>query len=83
MNSALPHVSERCLRLLGENHVLAVAFPAQTTNIFQALDLVLLGALKKLKMTADGEFDDDSVNNQITKLVQAYEQTATSITIRS
>jgi hypothetical protein len=83
MDSALPHVSERCLRFLGENRVLAVAFPARTTTIFQVLDLVFFGALKKLKMTADGEFDDDSVNNQITKLVQVYEQTATSITIRS
>jgi hypothetical protein len=83
MDSAPPHVSERCLRLLGENCVLAVAFPAHTTNIFQALDLVFFGALKKLKMAAGGEFDDDSVKNQITKLVQGYEQTATSITIRS
>jgi hypothetical protein len=83
MDSALVHVSERCLRLFSENCALAVAFPADTTNIFQILDLVFFGALNKLTMTADEEFDDDSVNNQITKLVQAYEQTAASITIRS
>jgi hypothetical protein len=82
MDSALPHVSERVLRLLGENMIKAVVFPAHTTNIFQALDLVFFSALKKLKETTTGEFDDDSVNEQITKLVHAYEQTATSMNIR-
>jgi hypothetical protein len=43
---------------------------------------VFFGALKKLKATAVGEFDDNSVNAQITKLVQAYEQTATSSSSR-
>jgi hypothetical protein len=83
MDSVLPHVSERCVRLFAENRVLAMAFPVHTTNLFQALDLVFFGALKKLKMTVEGEFDDDSVNNQSTKLVQGHEQAATSITIRS
>jgi hypothetical protein len=82
VDSALPHVSERRLRLLGANRVLAVAFPAHTTNIFQPLDLAFFGALKHLKASSKGEFCDGSVNDQITKLVQAYEQTATSGTIR-
>jgi tRNA(Ser,Leu) C12 N-acetylase TAN1 len=68
---------------LGDIRALSVAFQAHTTNIFQALDLVFFGALKKLKAIAQGEFDDDSVNDQITKLVQAHEQTATSMTIRA
>jgi hypothetical protein len=34
MDSALPHVSERGLRLLGQNPVMAIVFPAHTTNIF-------------------------------------------------
>jgi hypothetical protein len=46
------------------------------------LDLVFFGALKKLKATAVREFDDDFVNAQVTKLVQAYEQAATSSTMR-
>jgi hypothetical protein len=83
MDSASPHVSERCLRLLDDNRILAVAFPAHITNIFQALDLVFFDALEKLKANAQGEFDDDSVNDQITKLVQVYEQTFTSMTIRA
>jgi hypothetical protein len=82
MDSALSHVSERVLRLLGENMIMVVVFPAHTTSMFQALDLVFFGALKKLKETATGEFDDDSMNDQITKLIHAYEQTVTSMTIR-
>jgi hypothetical protein len=82
MDSASPHVSERSLRYLGQNNVLVVAFPAHTTNIFQALDLVFFGALKKLKASAEGEFGDSSVEDQIAKLIQADEQTATSATIR-
>jgi hypothetical protein len=82
MDSALPHVSARILQKLGENNIIAITFPAHTTNLFQALDLVFFGVLKRLKATAQGEFDDDSVNAQLTKLIQAYEQTATSSTIR-
>jgi hypothetical protein len=83
MDSALPHVSERVLRLLGQNKIMAIVFPARTTNIFQTLDLVFFSASKKLKQTATGEFHDGSVNEQMTKLLHAYEQTATSMNIRS
>jgi hypothetical protein len=38
--------------------------------------------LKKLKAWATGEFDDDSVGAQISKLIQADEQTATLSTIK-
>jgi hypothetical protein len=82
MDSAIPHTSERVRRLLGENSIIAITVPAHTTNLFQALDLVFFGVLKKLKVSATGEFDDDSVKGQVTKLIQAYEQTATSSTIR-
>jgi hypothetical protein len=40
MDSALPHISERILRSLGENNIIALTFPAHTTNLFQNLDLV-------------------------------------------
>jgi hypothetical protein len=82
MDSALPHTSKRILRVLSENNVIALTFPAHITNLFEALDLVFFGSLKHLKATASGEFGDDSVNNHLTKLIQAYEQTATSSTIR-
>jgi hypothetical protein len=46
MDSASPHVSERVLQSLGRNKIMAIVFPAHTTNIFQALDLVFFGVLK-------------------------------------
>jgi hypothetical protein len=82
MDSAVPDTSELVRRLLGENNIIAITFPAQTANLFQALGLVFFGVLKKLKVSATGEFDDDSTNAQITTLIQASEQTATSATIR-
>jgi hypothetical protein len=51
--------------------------PAHTTNVFQALDFVFFSALKKLKTIANGEFDDKPVNDQISKIIQAYEETET------
>jgi hypothetical protein len=81
MDSALLHVSERSLRLFGKNHVLTVAFPAHTTNIFRAFALVFFGMLKRFKTTVDGRFDDNSVKDRITEPIQAYEQTAISITV--
>jgi hypothetical protein len=48
-----------------------VAFPPHPTNIFQTLDFVFFGALKKLKTPADGQINDNFGNDQITKLIQA------------
>jgi hypothetical protein len=59
-----------------------LTFPAHTTHLFQALDLVFFGSLKHLKVTAAGEFGDDSVDEQISKMIQVDEQTGTSGTIR-
>jgi hypothetical protein len=44
---------------------------------------VFFDVLKKPEPTAQGEFEDDSVNDQITKLVRASEQTAISDTLRA
>jgi hypothetical protein len=53
---------ERVRQILGENHILAITFPAHTMSFFQAFDLVFFGVLHKLKASATGEFHDDSVN---------------------
>jgi hypothetical protein len=82
IDSTSPHLSERALRLLGENGVLRVAFPAHTTNNFQTLNLVFLRALKKLKSSTVSDFGDDLVNKQIIDFAQASEQTATLMTLR-
>jgi tRNA(Ser,Leu) C12 N-acetylase TAN1 len=57
-------------------------FPAHMTFLYEALDLVLFGSLKTIKKTTHGDFGDDSVQDQITKLLQASEQILTSFTIR-
>jgi hypothetical protein len=67
MDSVLPHVLDRVLWVLGENVIIAFTFPAYTTNLFQTLDLVFFETLKYLKVIVIGEFNDDSVNEYITK----------------
>jgi hypothetical protein len=69
MDSASPHISERVLRVLRENRIMAIVFPAHTTSLFQALDLVLFGAMKTIKKTTHGDFGDDSMRDQVTKLL--------------
>jgi hypothetical protein len=81
MDSALPHVSERCLELSGDNRLLAVGFRAHTTHFFQAIDLVFFCMLKKLKAGAQSKVDVNPANDQLTKPIQACEQMATSTTI--
>jgi hypothetical protein len=83
MDSAILHPSEHARRIFGENHILAITFPAHTTNLFQVLNLLFFGVFKKLKESPIGEFDDDSVNAEISKLIHAYEQTVTSSTRRT
>jgi hypothetical protein len=61
---------------------MAIVFPDHTTHLFQALDLVLFGALKTIKKITHGDFGNDSVRDQVTKLLQTYEQVSTSFTIR-
>jgi hypothetical protein len=83
MNSVAARRSEGNLRLLGENKIIALVFPAHTTNLFQGLKLVFFGALKNNKEHLANKPDNASVHGQIWKLVRAEEQTATSFTIRS
>jgi hypothetical protein len=47
MNSALPHVSGRVRRILRENNVIAITFPADPITVFQALDWVFFGAMQR------------------------------------
>jgi hypothetical protein len=82
MDSVLPHVLNRVLLVLGENAIIAFTFLAHITNLFQTLDLVFFETLKYLKVTVMGDFNDDSVNEHITKLIQVYKQTATLATIK-
>jgi hypothetical protein len=60
--------------------IIALILPAHATNLFQVLDLVFLGAMKNNRDSLANEPEVASVTGQI---IRAYEQTATSVTIRS
>lgn len=47
LDSCSAHVNDEILRILGENGIKVVAFPAHSTNIFQALALLLFVVFKK------------------------------------
>jgi hypothetical protein len=57
-------------------------FPAHKTNLFQFPDLSFFGILKTKIETTHGDFNDHSIKDQITKLLQAFQQSATSFNIR-
>jgi hypothetical protein len=81
MDSASVDVSERLLKVLGENRIIVIVLPANATLLLQPLDLVLFDTLTTIKKKAHGDFGDDSVRDQITQLLQEYEQVATSFPI--
>jgi hypothetical protein len=47
MDSALAHTSPRLLHQLGDKNIIAITFSAHTMSLFQVLDIVFFGALKK------------------------------------
>jgi hypothetical protein len=55
MDSVGVHVSERNSRLPGENRITSLVFPAYTTTLFQAFDLVCFSAMKKDKHSLANE----------------------------
>jgi hypothetical protein len=83
MDSVGVRFSRHNLRSLAGDKIIALVFPAHTTNLFQALDLLFLSAMKNHKDHLGNERDTGSVPGQISKLVRGYEQTATSFTIQS
>jgi hypothetical protein len=83
MDSIPAHVSERNLRVLAEDKIIALVFRAHTANLFQALGLAFLGALKNNEEHLANGPDEAYVHGQVRKFGRAHEQTATSFTIRS
>jgi hypothetical protein len=81
-DSASCHASRRVLRLLEQNDVMLILFTVPPVSIVQASDLVSFATVKKMKPTATGEFGEAFGDEQIPKLLHAYEQRATSMTIR-
>jgi hypothetical protein len=51
-----------------------IIFTAHATYLFHALDLVLFDVLKTVKKAAHGNIGNDSVHNQIRKLLSAEKE---------
>jgi hypothetical protein len=81
MDSVGTHVSERNLRSLVGNMMIAPILPAHTMNRFQAFNIVFFGVMKNNKDHLANEPDAGSIPGQIWKLVRACEQIMTSFTI--
>jgi hypothetical protein len=47
MDNCSPHMGDAVIAVLTREHVRVITFAPHTTHIFQVLDLVLVGALKK------------------------------------
>jgi hypothetical protein len=65
MDSVAGRVSERNLRLLGENRIIALVFPANTTDLFQAFDFGLSAAMKNNKDSLGNEPEFASAHGHI------------------
>ena len=83
MDSASCHCSSRILQLLAKKNILVLVYPSHTSNLFQALDLCFFGAMKKNKSNEMEVFSEKILINTILEVLQAYEKTATTQTIRN
>ena len=82
MDSCSAHCTLNVMKLLGENKIIAFAFPSHTTNIFQALDLSLFGIFKRTKNQEDIPNFQKKLKKIIFKILQSYEKSATCFNIR-
>ena len=83
MDSCSSHCTTNVMKLLGENKIIAFAFPSHTTNIFQALDLSLFGIFKRTKNQEDIPNFQKKLKKIIFKILQSYEKSATCFNIRA
>jgi hypothetical protein len=83
MDFAGAQLLKRILQLLGENRIVTLVFPAHTTNLFQALDLIFFGAMKNNKDSLVREPEIASAHGQIWKLIRTSEQRKMSFTIQA
>ncbi|OHS96286.1 hypothetical protein TRFO_37559 [Tritrichomonas foetus] len=76
------HTTERIKQIFAENLVKLITFPSNSTGLFQMLDLVTFGILKRRKKGIKTEFKQNSQADIINKLIQAFEQATTGNTNR-
>ena len=77
------HLDDEMLRILAENLIIVITYPPHTSHVFQVLDLLLFGILKKYKKYIP---KDDTISPKIDHLKRvfhSYEMSTCSSTIRS
>jgi hypothetical protein len=76
------HCSEELLKKLARHGILVLTYPPHTSHVFQVLDVLLFGILKRAKKF---ERRDDRLApevDHILRLFRAYEKATTSTTMR-
>jgi hypothetical protein len=81
-DNCVRHCSEEILKELAENGVLGLTYPPHTSHIFQVLDLVLFGNLKRCKQYQTRDENEDREVDHIIRIFKAYETVTTSMTVR-
>jgi hypothetical protein len=78
-----PYRSDDVLKKLARHGILVITYPPHTSHLFQVVDVLLFGVLKRPKKY---QRRDDGLHKEVDhvlRLFRAYEQATTSATIRS
>lgn len=77
------HLDDELLRKLAENLILVISYPSHSSHIFQVLDLLLFGVLKKHKKSIPKNDQVSPKIDHLYRVFHAYELSTCSTTIRS
>lgn len=83
LDNCKAHLDENLLKILAENKILVITYPPHTSHVFQVLDKLLFGVLKKHKKYIPKNDDWQPLVDHIYRTFHAYELSTCSTTIRS
>jgi hypothetical protein len=81
MDNCLNHISNDVIAILTREQVRIVTFATHTTHIFQILDMVLFGALKKHAMDVETLEEESRAVEFILKVYRDFRQTMIEVNI--
>jgi hypothetical protein len=81
MDNCSPHMGDAVIALLTREHVRVITFAPHTTHIFQVLDLVLFGALKKHSTRLSTLDEEQPAAAFIIKVYHDFKQTMIEVNI--
>ena len=77
------HLGNDVLQPLGQNGIKVFCFPAHTSNLFQELDLVLFGAMKKTQANQSVDPNDPQMIQFSEQLIKVFLKELIEPTIRA